>query len=73
MPAPQANPSPASRRLELAQQLFKERYASCFWNLRPDLVITEETLPLVIKGLRTHGGKEGVLAAAQLTDEAPAA
>jgi hypothetical protein len=68
MPAPTTNPLPMSRRLELAQQLFKEHYASCFWHLRPDLVVTEAMLPLIVKGLRTHGGKKGVLAAAQLTD-----
>jgi hypothetical protein len=54
-------------RCELANRLFREFYASCFWHYRPDLSITEESVPLVIRGLRRHGGKKGLLAAAQLT------
>jgi hypothetical protein len=64
---PPINNSPAiSTRLELAQQFFKEYYASCFWHLRPDLIVTEEMLPIIIKGLRTYGGIRGVQAAALL-------
>jgi hypothetical protein len=68
MQASKTNPGPLSHRLELAQRLFKEYYASCFWHLRPDLVVTEATLPIIVKGLRTHGGRNAVLAAAQLTE-----
>jgi hypothetical protein len=57
---------PAETRLELANRLFREHYARCFWHCRPDLRITEETIPLVVKGLREHGGRRGLLAAAQL-------
>jgi hypothetical protein len=63
--------SNTTRRLELANQLFREFYAACFWHLRPDLVITEEQLPLVIRGLRTHGGRRGLVAAARLIEEEP--
>jgi hypothetical protein len=60
-------PLPAESRLELANRLFREFYASCFWHHRPDLVITEDLIPLVVQGLRSHGGRKGLLAAARLT------
>jgi hypothetical protein len=53
-------------RVELAGRLFREFYAACFWHLRPDLVVTEEMIPIIVRGLRTHGGRRGLLAAAQL-------
>ncbi len=66
---------PAQRtelRRQLANRLFREFYSSCFWHHRPDLLITEETIPLVIEGVRRHGGKKGLLAAARLSaQEAP--
>ncbi len=56
--------------LELANSLFQEYYAQCFWHLKPDLIVTKETLPIIIKGLRAHGGKRGWLLAADLADRA---
>ncbi len=53
-------------RIELARRLFREFYAACFWHLKPDLVVTEEMIPVLLRGLRTHGGRRGLLAAAQL-------
>ncbi len=66
-------PTPtADSRLELAKRLFQEYYSQCFWHFRPDLPITEERIPLVVKGLRDHGGRKGLLAAARLISaEAP--
>jgi hypothetical protein len=62
-----ALPTPMTNlRLELAQRLFQEFYCQCFWHYRPDLPITEARIPLVVKGLRAHGGRKGLLAAAQL-------
>jgi hypothetical protein len=62
----------ADSRLELAKSLFREYYSQCFWHCRPDLPITEARIPLVVKGLQTHGGRKGLLAAARLTAlEAP--
>jgi hypothetical protein len=62
----------ADSRLELAKRLFRKYYSQCFWHYRPDLPITEARIPLVAKGLRTHGGRAGLLAAARLTaPEAP--
>jgi hypothetical protein len=54
------------RKVELARQLFHQFYARCFWHLKPDLEITEPTIALIVKGLQTHGGREGFLAAARL-------
>jgi hypothetical protein len=55
-------------RLERARRLYRDFYVSCFWHLKPDLAITEELIPLIIRGLRTHGGRPGLLAAAELAD-----
>ena len=55
-------------RLELAQQLYREFYALCFWHMKPDLVVTEEIVPTILKGLRTHGGRKGIMAAARLVE-----
>ena len=57
-----------SSSLELARELFKEYYARCFWHMKPDLVVTEQMLPLIIKGLCAHGGRQGMLAAAKLQE-----
>src|SRR5262245_25429444 len=53
-------------RLELANRLFHEFYAVCFWHLKPDLVVTEALIPLIVAGLRKHGGRRGMLAADRL-------
>ena len=61
-------PRTAQERLALANRLFKEHYASCFWHMKPDLVVTEELLPVIVKGLRTHGGRRGFFDAASLVE-----
>lgn len=53
-------------RLQLAQRLFREYYAQCFWHSPRDLVITEDLIPFVIKGLRANGGRRGFILSAQL-------
>ncbi len=58
-----------AKKLKLAQELFRAYYARCFWHLRPDLEITESTIPLLVSGLRKHGDRAGMLAAAQLLEE----
>ncbi len=50
----------------LANQLFERHYARCFWHLRRDRPITRETIPLVVNGLRTNGGRQEFLDAARL-------
>jgi hypothetical protein len=59
-------PLSTAEKVQLANQLFHEFYAACFWHWRPDLVITEATLPALAQGLRTHGGRRGMLAAEKL-------
>jgi hypothetical protein len=53
-------------RVELAQKLFEEYFATCFWHWKPDLRITEAMIPAVVKELCAHGGGKGMLAASQL-------
>ena len=55
-----------SERLELANQLYREYYTRCFWHAPRDLVITEELIPFVVKGLRTHGGRRGFILSGKL-------
>lgn len=59
-------PGTLEERLALANQLFREFHTRCFWHCPRDLVITEDHLDLVIKGLRHHGGHRGFKLAAQL-------
>jgi hypothetical protein len=54
------------RRLELARKAFKEFSAPCFWSAPADWEITEADIPLVIRGLRRHGGHKGYRIAAEL-------
>ena len=53
-------------KLRLANRLYRERYAECFWHMKPDLVVTEELLPIIIKALRENGGRHEFLEAAKL-------
>jgi hypothetical protein len=57
-------------RLELANRLYSEYHTRCFWHCPRDLDITEDLLPFVVKGLRTHGGHRGFLLASKLLAEA---
>jgi len=52
--------------VELAQRAFEDFYAQCFWHMRRDLVVTDRDIAAIIKGLRTHGGHAGFLAAEAL-------
>ncbi len=56
-------PQNQAERLELANQLFREFQTRCFWHAPRDLVVTEESIPFVVKGLRTHGGRRGFMLA----------
>jgi BrnA antitoxin of type II toxin-antitoxin system len=53
-------------RVARAQRLFEQYHAQCFWHMRPDLIVTEADVPAIVDGLRTHGGRAGFLAAADL-------
>ncbi len=53
-------------RLDLANRLFREYLTRCFWHCPRDLVIGEELVPMVVSGLRKHGGRRGFILAGQL-------
>ena len=68
-----ANPAPGisaprsdSERVAVANELYREFYAQCFWHCPRDLTITEDLIPLVVKGLRAHGGRRGFILSAKL-------
>ena len=59
-PVPTVNECDARRRrLDLARQAFKDFYAQCFWSYRPDVDITEDDIPWVVRELRHNGGHRG--------------
>jgi hypothetical protein len=60
--------TPRADRVERANRLFREFYTACFWHMKPDLVVTEAMIPIIVRGLRTYGGRRGMLAAAELTE-----
>lgn len=66
MMKPDSANSESWSRLNLAQQLFLRYYVRCFWHMKPDLVVSEAMIPAIVKGLRLHGGREGMLFAEKL-------
>jgi len=60
------HPVSKTKRLERAQELFREFHAQCFWHLDPGLEINEDNIELVIEGLRKYGGRDGFLSAEEL-------
>jgi hypothetical protein len=58
----------SAEKVALANRLYREFYTACFWHMKPDLIVTEAMIPTVVKGLRTYGGKRGMMAAAELTE-----
>jgi hypothetical protein len=60
-----------AEKVALANRLYREFYTVCFWHMKRDLVVTEAMMPLVVKRLRTYGGRGGMLAAAELTELDP--
>ena len=59
-------PESRQRRLELARQAFKEFYVQCFWSWQENPEITEDTIPLIVRALRIHGGSKGYQRANEL-------
>jgi len=55
-------------RLELANRMYREFHARCFWHCPRDLVITEDLIPMVVKGFRLHGGRQGSMLSGQLRE-----
>jgi len=66
LPQSISTPTTLNERLELANLLYREFQNRCFWHSPRDLVITEELIPFVVKGLRTYGGHRGFQLAAKL-------
>ena len=62
------DPTPLTRSeaLALANQLYREYHTRCFWHSPRDLVVTDELIPFVAKGLRTHGGRRGFILSGKL-------
>jgi hypothetical protein len=54
------------RRLDLARKAFNDFFAQCFWSWQPNAEITEQTIPLIIRALRLHGGHKGYRIASEL-------
>jgi hypothetical protein len=61
-----STPRNLHERLELANLLYREFQIRCFWHSPRDLVITEDLIPFVVKGLRTYGGRRGFKLAGRL-------
>ncbi len=53
-------------RVREARKIFREFHAQCFWFMRPDLRVTAEDIPELVRGLRQNGGRQGFLLAAKL-------
>jgi hypothetical protein len=64
--ATQETPETRQRRLELARRAFREFYTQCFWSWQENPEITPETIPLIVRELRIHGGAKGYQLAAEL-------
>lgn len=53
-------------RVREARKIFREFHARCFWFMRPDLRVTINDIPELVRGLRQNGGRQGFLLAAKL-------
>lgn len=53
-------------RVREARRAFRRFHAQCFWYLREDMPVTEDTIPEIVRGLRQNGGREGYLLAEKL-------
>lgn len=55
-----------SRNVPMAQEIFRQFYAECFWHYAKDLEITEQNMHIVIDGLKKYGGRKGLQLAEEL-------
>lgn len=46
-------------RLRLAQEAYREYRIQCFWFMKDNLIVTDDNFPLIIEGLKLHGGHKG--------------
>jgi hypothetical protein len=61
-----STPRNLQERLDLANRLYRGFHNRCFWHSPRDLVITEDLISFVVKGLRTYGGHRGFKLASKL-------
>lgn len=61
-----ARPLPDAGTLDAARAALADYRTRCFWSLSPDFIVTEETLPIIIEGLRRHGDRRAFQLAARL-------
>ncbi len=66
IPVPPGEAEARQRRLELARRAFQEFYAQCFWSAPADFEVTEADIPIIVRGLRLHGGHKGYRIVAEL-------
>jgi hypothetical protein len=52
--------------IKTAKEALAAYRTSCFWSLSPDFIVTAETIPIIINGLRRHGDRKAFQLAAQL-------
>lgn len=53
-------------RVREARKIFQAFHAQCFWFMRPDLRVTVDDIPELVRGLRQNGGRQGFFLAAKL-------
>jgi hypothetical protein len=53
-------------RVREARRAFRRFHARCFWFMRPDLHVTLDDIPEIVRGLQSHGGREGFFLANKL-------
>lgn len=53
-------------RIEKARRAFHAFRSLCFWSWPVEPEINEQTIPLIVQGLRKYGGHKGYKAAAEL-------
>ena len=53
-------------RVREARKAFRAFHAQCFWFMRPDMKVTLEDIPEIVRGLRQNGGRQGFLLAEKL-------
>ena len=53
-------------RVREARKIFHAFHAQCFWFMRPDLRVTVNDIPELVRGLRQNGGRQGFLLATKL-------
>lgn len=53
-------------RVREARKAFRAFHAQCFWFMREDMLVTLSDIPVIVRGLRQNGGRQGYLLAEKL-------